>query len=303
MSNGLWLEDGDVRVHQLALGCITRDWQIGGKSAVLGYQHPEAYEDNPYYMGAIVGRVANRIGAASFILDGHTHNLCANEGRNMLHGGPGGLSTQTWDMDRDGSDGVMYRITSPDGDQGFPGKLDVDVRVTLSGHTVTWDMRALPDRPTPVSLAQHNYYALGGASKEMVLQVDACRYTPIDDESIPTGDVATLPPEMDFRKPRPIGHDIDHNYALPSAPTKIKATGDNFALSMTCDQPGVQVYTSQFLQPHHPSLPGQTHTPHAAIALEPQGWPDAVNKPDFPVIIATPDQPYRQRLSVSITPR
>lgn len=298
---GLWLEDGPVRVHQLALGCITRDWQVAGASVVLGYADPAAYADNPHALGAVVGRVASRIRNARFTLAGTRYELAANEGPHMLHGGPEGLSRRIWSLDRDGPRAAILRCTSPDGDQGFPGRLDVEVRVTLEGYRVTWEMTATPDRPTPVSLAQHNYYALGGEARAMTLRLPATGHTPTDAANLPTGIVAPLDARTDFRDFRRIGAAMDRNFALPRAP-RIEAAGTTHRVLLETDQPGLQVYTAQGLAKLHDPLPGQRHQPFAGLCLEPQGWPDAVNQPGFPSIIATPDRPYRQRTSVTILP-
>ncbi|MEM7438908.1 MAG: aldose epimerase family protein [Pseudomonadota bacterium] len=303
MTEAVWLEDGDVKVHQLARGCITRCWQIGNRSAVLGYAHPADYADNPYYLGAIVGRVANRISAGRFTLDGATYQISTNEGDHTLHGGLRGLSTHIWQIDTDGTRAVRYLLRSEDGDQGFPGRLDLEVVVTLQGHTVTWDMTARPDRPTPVSLAQHSYYALGPDARQISLQMPAAAYTVAGPDNLPTGEIAPVNQEMDFRKGRVIAQPLDTNFVLDSGRWSLSARGEWFDLSMSSDQAGVQVYTAQHLQKGHTPLPGQNHRPHAGLALEPQGWPDAVNQRSFPNVIATPDAPYRQKLSVTITPR
>lgn len=297
------LEEGDVRLRFLSLGCITQSWRIGGQEAVLGYADPRAYLHNPACMGAIVGRVANRIAGARFVLDGQIFHLPANEGPNTLHGGPAGLATRNWQMDRDGPRRLRFALVSPDGDQGFPGRLTLRVTVTLHRRRVTWDIFARPDRPTPVNLAQHNYYALGGDARDMRLRLDAGQITPTDAAMIPTGAILPAGPALDFRKPRTIGRPLDQNFVTSGANPRAEARGESFALSLRSDQPGLQVYTAQHLAPLHTALPGQQHRPYAALCLEPQAFPDAPNQPGFAPITATPDRPYRQRLSVTITPR
>lgn len=296
------LEDGDVRIRQLAMGCATQRWQIGDQDAILGYRNAEAYRDNPASLGVIVGRVANRIGGAAFSLDGVRHRLAANDGTATLHGGPQGLSRRIWAMDPDGPRRVRLRCTSPDGDQGFPGTLTIEVTLTLTGHSLHWDITATPDRPTPVGLAQHNYYALGGDCRTWTLTLPASRTTPTNAALIPTGEIASVTPEIDFRTRRQIGGPRDINLIPDAIPWEARLDGEALSLHMQADQPGVQLYTAHGLAAHHAPLPGQSHTPFSAACLEPQGWPDAVNHAAFPSIIATPDQPYRQSLTVTITP-
>lgn len=310
------LRDMDVSVAILNLGCTTQDWQVptgaGQLSVVLGYRDPMTYLHNPGFLGAIVGRVANRIGNARFRQNGREVRLVANEGANMLHGGPGGLSTCVWDMESDGARAVVLRHVSPDGDQGFPGRAAFEVRIALDGFTLTYEMRATVDRETPINLAQHNYYRLtpSGDVRDHELELRARQITPIDTESIPLGYLAPVAgSRFDFTSARSFAHadpddeGYDHYFALDPAGIAAEMTSpDGVRLTLETDQPGLQLYSARSLGQHNTPLPGQVHQPYGGVCFEPQGFPDAVNHPTFPSILVSPGAPYFQRLSITIAP-
>ena len=308
------LEDGDVSVAVLSLGCITRDWRVplGGRRlpVVLGHADPLAYAENPGYLGVIAGRVANRIGHARFMLGQQVVRLPANDGPHHLHGGPEGLSRQVWTMETD-STGNAIRLThhSADGAGGYPGAVDFDVTISLAGHSVTYDMQATPDRETPLNLAQHNYYNLSGDGdlRGHVLRLAARHYTPVDAALIPTGAIAPVAgTALDYTAPRVIGetaHDI--NMVLDTGrdgPAAELSAPNGVHLRLWTDQPGLQLYTGGNLRAGPAPHPGQTLGPFAGLCLEPQGFPDAVNRPGFPSILCSPDRPYQQVTKVEIAP-
>lgn len=312
------LESASARVSLLDLGCITRDLHLSGRwddlHVVLGYADPQAYRGVGNFSGAIVGRVANRIGGAAFTLDGRRHEITANEGPNVLHGGPEGLSAQTWAVERDGGRRLRFAHRSPEGAMGFPGAVDFTVTVTLeetdAAVRLIYEMEGLPDRPTPVNLAQHNYWTLSGGRAPVtdhVLTVPADRYTETDAALIPTGATPSVAgTRNDFRAGRRIaeadperaGHDL--NLCLTGR--EIAVDGPAARLRIETDQPGLQVYTGSKIAPGPRPLPGQVHAPFHGLALEPQGWPDAVNHDHFPSVIHAPESPYRQRLVATLLP-
>lgn len=308
------LREGAISVTILNLGCITQNWVVpssnGPMSVVLGYRDPTAYRHNPGHLGAIIGRVANRIRQARFSQNGTTFQLAANEGPHMLHGGPGGLSTRLWQIERDGNRAVQLRLTSPKGDQGFPGHVEFTVTIVLAGNTLIYDMRAKVDRPTPINLAQHNYYNLSGQDdvRDHRLKLNAERYTPNDPDAIPTGEVLTVQnTRFDFTggcrlaDADPLGLGYDINYVLcGTQPAATLQARNQMALRLETDQPGLQLYTSQHLRPSHDPLQCQNHRPFGAVCLEPQGFPNAINTSTFPNTLVTPDAPYRQVLRVTI---
>ncbi|MEP2027679.1 MAG: aldose epimerase family protein [Paracoccaceae bacterium] len=311
------LQDGDVTVTMLNLGCITQDWRVpvGNQRVpvVLGYRDPQAYLRNPNYLGVIAGRVANRIGDAAFTLNRQRYTLDRNDGAHHLHGGARGLQTRLWEMEPDGQGSIHFRLISERGDQGYPGQVEFTVLVTLRGHDLTYDMRAIPDRDTPINLAQHSYYNLMGQGDiwDHELMIAATGYTPTDADLIPTGHIVALEQSaLDVRIKRrlslvdPAKAGIDLNYVLdPDAAVSAYVTAPNgLELTLVTDQPGLQFYSGSGLTPLSDPWPGQMHDPFSGLCLESQGFPNSPNFTHFPSVIATPDQLYHQRTTVRIAP-
>ena len=301
------LQDGETEVKVLSMGCAVMDWIIRGRHVVLGYLDPEHYRQNPASMGAICGRVANRIAQARFDLNGTEYRLPANAAPHHLHGGPHGLARRNWDMSPDGTRAVEFRLVSEDGDQGYPGRVAFRVIMRLEGGRLTWDMHAVPDRMTPINLAQHLYFNLNGVGTvaDHVLSVQADRYTPNGPDQVPLGRIEPVNgTDFDFRTPVRLGDGDgwDGNLALNNPPGQAAevVAPDGMRLGLWTDQPGLQVYTSNSLRPDLPSGPGAEHGSFAGLCLEAQGFPNAVNVPDFPSILCSPDAPYRQVTSIEI---
>lgn len=307
------LERGRHRVELVGIGAATRDWRVarndGGEArVVLGLPSVRDYLENPHYMGIIAGRVANRIAGAAFHLAGKRHVLQPNEGRNLLHGGAVGLGRRLWQAEIDrAAPAVRFRRLSPDGEDGFPGAVEFEVIVRLSDSGLAYDMRARPDRPTPINLAQHNYYNLGPGPTVLDhwLKVAADRWTPLGPDLVPTGAVEPVPPALDFRTGAVIGkrdpdrRGIDANLLLetgrdPMAPAAWLRGPSGLRLCLATDQPALQVYTGG-------GLDGRYGVPRfGGICLEPQVPPDAVNQSRFGDIVHTPERPYFQHLKVEI---
>ena len=313
------LEDGDVSVTLLSFGATTMDWRVpDGTGArlpvVLGHSDPEDYRRFPGYMGVTVGRYANRIGGARFVLDGVTHRLVANEGPNQLHGGPDGWHLRNWTVARDGARAVRFSLRSPEGDMGFPGTVEAVLTATLTGHRLTWEMAATPDRPTHISLANHTYYNLLGDGPiwDHQMQIAASTITEVDTALIPTGRLLPVAgTRHDYRAARRLGdadpeaQGTDVNFALDTTqdgPACTVTAPNGMRLRMWTDQPGLQVYSGAGLTPVGSRLPGQSHAPFTGLALEPQHFPDSPNQPGFPSTLCTPDHPYRQRTEIEICP-
>ncbi len=312
------LEQGEVRVTILSLGCITRDWRVRGRPMVLGFADPLHYLDNRFSFGVIAGRVANRTAHGRFMLDGRLVQLSRNHGAHHLHGGFRGLGRQNWRMESDGSRAVQLRRRSPDGEEGYPGAVDFTLTIRLEGHRLHYDMQGLPDRPTPVNLAQHSYYNLagGGPVLDHQLWIAASRYTPTDDAQLPSGEIRSVAgTRHDFTTPRTLaqsdpsgkGHDVnlvldpDRDQAAPAA--ILRAPDRQFALRLWTDQPGIQLYDAMHMGGCDGGHDGARHDRFHGLCLEPQHFPDSLNHPGFPSILCTPDAPYRQRLSVEIAPQ
>lgn len=298
------LSAGDMEVALLSYGAITQSWRVGGRNIILGYDDPAAYGSDRYYLGAICGRLANRIRGGRFPLGDTEVQLPVNNGPNTLHGGPDGLSSRHWKMEADtAANAVRLSYVSPDGESGFPGRAAFEVVVTLTENALRYDMRAEVDRPTPINLAQHNYYNLAGGGEiwQHALRVPADRHLVAGEDLLQTGRIAPVEgTRFDFRIARTIG-DADPNrdgidaclVLEDGAPAAEVSVPGGPSLRLHTEQPGLQVYNADTL--------GAPFAPFTAICLEPEGFPDAVNHPDFPSQIVTPDVPYRQTLTIEVS--
>jgi len=314
------LADGDVRLSLLNLGAITQGWWVpcGGASVpvVLGYEAPGAYLNDDAYLGAIVGRVANRTSGGRLVIDDRIFQLSQNEGQTHLHGGTRGLARRLWDIEADSAaNAVRFSYRSANGEEGYPGNVDFKVTVALKGACVTYDMAATTDRPTPVNLAQHNYYNLmgGGEIWGHRLTCIADRRTPADGRGLPTGEILPVAgSRYDFRDLTALGamdpgrEGADINLMFPESrdpadPVAQLVAPNGLRLRLWSDQPGAQLYTAQHLTARPGGWADKSLWPFHGICIEPQAPPDALNQPGFPSILIDPDRPYRQHLSVEIT--
>ena len=234
--------------------------------------------------GKTIGRYANRIARGSFVLDGTTYALPANEGRNTLHGGPDGFSKRTWEIAARSNASVTFALRSPAGDQGFPGTLDCRVRYDWSGDdTLRIDYTASTDAPTVVNFTNHVYFNLSGDASRSIehhrLSLAASAYTPVDAESIPTGAIVPVDAVRDFRTVREVGTTaFDCNFVLDGWDGSLRHAGtladpaSGRTLTVETTEPGLQLYTGK---------PG-------AIALETQHFADAPNHANFPSTVLRP---------------
>jgi aldose 1-epimerase len=286
---------------------------------VLGFEDVSGYEsDANQYFGCSTGRVANRIAKGRFELDGRTYQLAVNNGPNHLHGGGDrALSRVVWTAEvLDAAEGqaVRFRYVSPDGEEGYPGRLEVAVTYTLTDDAkLRIDYEATTDAATPVNLTNHAYWNLAGHGAATVLdhelRLNASRYTPVDETLIPTGEVAPVPAELDFRSGRRIGAQIhrltetptlgyDHNFALDTEPgalgfaAELHDPGSGRTVGIWTTEPGIQFYSGNFLfgqrgkQDRHYAL-------RSACCLETQHFPDSVNQPAFPSTVLRPGETFR----------
>ncbi|WEX08401.1 aldose epimerase family protein [Chelativorans sp. AA-79] len=308
-----------VLISVINYGAIIRDWKVpvagSLRSVVLGFDRFEDYLEHNSYFGAIAGRVANRIAGARFTLDGKEYRLQANEGMNQLHGGERGLSRQVWEMEMLSGDAVRLTLTSPDGEMGYPGRLDVSVTYRLAGNALTMDIAAETDAPTPVNITQHNYFNLMGEGdiRNHTLWLAANAYTVRDADLIPTGRIEPVAgSHFDFRRPRPLcdtqGEPIayDNNLVLDtgrhrSAPVAVlTAQDESLKLMLKTDQPGLQLYTGSKLNLSVPGLGGRHYPRFGGLCLEDQNFPDAINQPHFPSCVVMPGQPYSHWCEIEI---
>ncbi len=314
------LEAGDVRVSLLNLGATTRGWFVPCGEAlvpvVLGYTSPGAYLNDDVYLGAIVGRVANRTSGGRLVIDDEIYQLSQNEGQTHLHGGQRGLNRRFWEMEGDtAANAIRFTYQSPGGEEGYPGTVDFSVTVTLKGNCVTYEMEARTDRPTPINLAQHNYYNLmgGGEIWGHHLTCIADRRTPVDGRGLPTGEVLPVDASrFDFRDLTALGamdpgaEGMDMNVVFPEgrnldAPVAQLTAPNGLHLKMWSDQPGAQLYTAKHLTARPGGWTDKSLWPFHGVCIEPQAPPDALNQPGFSAILIDPDQPYHQRLSIEIS--
>ena len=277
---------------------IVPDQTGRGVDVVLGYDGAAAYEANDGYLGATIGRVGNRIGGASFSLNGVTHTLAKTDGENHLHGGVRGFDKRMWRMSAEGETLVCERL-SPDGEEGYPGNLNVRVTFTFAEDRVLRiQYDADTDRDTPVNLTNHSYFNLNGGGSVLGhrLQISAERFCENDASCLPTGHLPYVEgTPFDFRMGKEIGADIeaaddqlrrfggyDHNYVLSGkTAAKLFSPESGIELTVGTDLPGMQLYTANSLT-ERVGKGGQTMGPHGAVCLETQLFPNAMNCWGFP---------------------
>lgn len=282
---------------------------------VLGFDTLSGYlqKNNPYF-GSLIGRYGNRIGKGKFVLDNQAYQITLNDHGNTLHGGERGLDKVIWQASTPvGDSSLQLTYTSKEGDQGFPGNLKITVTYTLTAeNALRIEYIATTDKPTPVNLTSHAYFNLSGGKEPTILRhevmIRADQYTEVDSGLISTGkllDVKGTP--MDFNLAKPIGRDIafvnggyDHNWVLKRSGKGLEKiatvydTGSGRYLELFTTEPGLQLYTGNFLDS---TLQGKNHLvygPHAALCLETQHFPDSPNQPSFPNTILVPGETYYQ---------
>ena len=290
------------------------------REVLLGCASLADYQRQKAYLGATIGRYANRIREARFVLDGQTHQLLPNEGRNQLHGGPGGFGRRVWQRVSQTESELVLSLVSEDGDQGFPGRLDTTVRYALGDDlSVNVELEACVTAACPVNLTQHAYFNLDGDAADADcrhhrLRIAAQEFLPVNAELIPTGERrAVAGTGFDFRQPRRVGEALlqdeqqrltggyDHSYWLDaecadgSRPAAELEAGDgHVSLQLFTRLPGLQFYSGNYLA-GTPARVGQ-YGQHAGLALEPQFQPDSPNHPEWPSCVLRPGQRYRQTL-------
>jgi len=282
------------------------------EDVVLGFDDLEKYKSGHPFFGAITGRYANRIANGQFELNGETYQLATNDGENHLHGGNEGFDKKLWDAEvNEEENSVTLSYLSPDGEEGYPGNLDVDVTYTLTEENeLQIDYRATTDKATVVNLTNHSYFNLSGDPSQGILDhlltIHADRYTPVDEGLIPTGELAPVDgTAFDFTDPETVGARIesippgyDHNYVLNDPNSGIRKIAaleheeSGRIMEVYTDQPGVQLYTGNFLDGSITGHHGVPIEQYAALCLETQTFPDSPNKPDFPSPVLNPGETY-----------
>ena len=269
---------------------------------VLGYDGLKGYLNETPYFGAIVGRYANRIARGKFTLDENEFKLATNNGPNHLHGGIKGFDKVVWEaeeyINEDGV-GIKLHYLSKDGEEGYPGNLNVDVSYTLTNkNELKIEYKATTDKPTPINLSHHSYFNLSGTSGRDILDqklwIHADKYTVVDETLIPTGELRDVTGPMDFREPITVGNRIekveggyDHNYVLNNNGNfgKVAELSDpktGRVMEVYTSEPGMQFYSGNFLDGSINGKKGIVYTKYFGLCLETQHFPDSPNQPGFP---------------------
>ena len=286
-----------------------------------GFDNPQRYFDGAGSAGAIVGRYANRIANGRFILDGVEYSLAQNNGDNAIHGGLLGFDKKIWEAEFSarGDAAVLELATvSPDGEEGYPGRVEVTVTYTLNDQSqLVIDYLATTDKATVINLTNHAYFNLDGHDAGSILdheiKINADRFTPVDNESIPTGEIASVAnTPLDFRNAKPIGRDIesshqqiqfgsgfDHNFVINhegpgavSLAASVFSAASGRTMNVYTDQPGMQFYTGNFLRGNLIGKDGRPYERRFAFCLETQHYPDSPNKAGFPSTVLRPGERY-----------
>jgi aldose 1-epimerase len=303
----------------LTYGAILRNLVVplgGGKTrrVVLGYRSLQGYVDGRAYIGATVGRCINRIDSG-FTLDGKYYKLPINEGDHVqLHGGPNGFSKRVWRLAGCTDNAVTLELTSPDGDEGYPGTLNARCTYAIeSPGKLAIELTATTDAPTICNLGHHSYFTLqpGSDVRDHRMQIAADFYTPLDRYLIPTGEIARVADTVyDFRALRPIRADTTAGYdinfvlnqgwqpraaaaELPVAARLVSPAGD-LAMDISTTEPGLQFYEGIRLPPSDDAYEGEPHLPYRGLCLEPQRFPDSINRAHFSPVVLRPGETYRQ---------
>jgi aldose 1-epimerase len=286
---------------------------------VLGFKTLDRYEGDHPYFGGTIGRVANRIAKGRFKLNGQEYSLAANNGPNHLHGGLRGFDKRVWSaqpVSVAGVPAVRFTYTSADMEEGYPGALTATVTYTLThSNELRLEYTATTDKPTIVNLTNHSYFNLAGEGQGTILDheltIMADRYTPVDDTLIPTGEIASVRGTvMDFNRATAIGARIndvpgpapggyDHNYVLAhgggvlAMSATVREPKSGRVMDVLTSEPGVQLYTGNFLDGTITGKAGVAYQKHFGFCLETQHFPDSINRPNFPPVVLQPGRTFK----------
>ena len=302
--------NGTIEAEVLTYGCIIASLAVPDArgvtaNVVLGFDRFEPYVDSSPYFGAVVGRYANRIAHARFAIDGREHRVSANELPHHLHGGFRGFDKRVWEVEISGNgQGVVFRRTSADGEEGYPGAVDVQVTYTVADLDFQIEYQAVADAPTHVNLTQHSYFNLAGTGDVLAhcLAINASTYLPVDESLIPTGELApVVNSPFDFQESTAIGlrlhaeHEqlkrvggYDHTFNINrldstlALAARVLDPSSGRTLEVRSTEPGLQFYSGQVVG-------------HRAFCLEPQHYPDSPNRPGFPSTLLRPGERYQSK--------
>lgn len=318
-------QDTDVFIHTFGNDKITLSvTDYGARVVSLRYKNTECvcgfsdlsgYIKDTEYHGSTVGRYANRISDGKFSLGGESYTLALNEkGVEHLHGGNTGYSDRVWEVAEKTSDGIKYRLFSPDGEEGYPGNLEIFVRFKVEDSSLMIDYEATTDKDTVINLTNHSYFNVGGVGcencREQTLMINADSYAEVDEKLIPTGKlVQCAGTPFDFRTGKKIGKDIgamdrqleiaggyDHCFVFngKSPMASISSEKSGITMEIYTTEPGIQVYTGNFMTEDNPFFAKYPQRTNEAVALECNKLPDSPNQPGFPCCILRPGERYTQ---------
>lgn len=303
--------DAGATASILTWGATLRDLVVpvakGNKRrVVLGYEGIEGYRVNAAYLGSTVGRNCNRIADGRFALDGESYELDTNDsGKQHLHGGNIGFSRRNWDIARISDSSVTLSLISEDGDQNYPGRVDVLCQYQLIGNsTLRVSMSGRAYSPTLLNMTHHSYFNLGDGTdiRDHLIQINADFYTPSDQNLIPTGEILKVAgTPYDFRSLKRIGDggvDYDINYVLGGgteglvSAARLLSPAKDLQLEVFTNEPGMMFYSGFALKQTAPGIAGQKHEANFGLCLEPQRYPDAANRRHFPSAVSRPGDSY-----------
>jgi aldose 1-epimerase len=303
-----------LQAEVLSYGAILRriSYPVRGqrRDVILSFGSLDAYVRDRAYVGPMVGRFGNRISGARFTIDGRESRVTANEGVNHLHGGALGFSKRLWGIEEAGENRLVLAYHSPAGEEGYPGSMDVTATFTVNADTLRIQLSAGSDAPTPVNLTFHPYFNLAadkaGSATAHWLRIPAAHYLPVREGLIPTGEIAPVggtpfdfrasrvlaPPEVSRHAQLVLAGGYDHCWALSTdadCSCELSSPTRDLTMTMRGSGAGLQFYNGQYLARAHPAL-------GSGLILEPQGFPNAPNEPNFPPTILRPGDLYRAEL-------
>jgi aldose 1-epimerase len=317
MSARIWtLESGALRATVMDLGATLTALEVPDRdgrvaNVVLGFADAASYRAHRLFLGATIGRVANRIAGGRFVLDGTEHRLTRNDGPHHLHGGREGFDRAVWRTDAIGRGAITFSHTSPDGEEGYPGTVSARVTYALEATRLRLDYEARTDRATPVNLTNHSYFNLAAAGDVLdhELELAADFRTPVDASVIPTGEIAAVAgTAFDFTRPHALGarfddltnepRGYDDNFALRGPGTlafaaRLYHPGSGRVMEVHTTEPGLQLYTGNHLTGTLVGSDGRALVSHAGVCLETQHFPDAVHHSHFPSVVLEPRRTLR----------
>lgn len=320
----LTLRNGGLTCRIITYGGAVRSLEVPDQAGnpvdvALGFDRLEDYRAQDKYMGALVGRYANRIGGARFTLNGETYQLAANDGENSLHGGSAGFDKRVWTVERLTKDSVSLSLMSPDGEEGYPGALAAAVTYTLAFGGLDIEYRARCDKDTVCSLTNHSYFNLSGHDSGPVtgqhIRIFSTHYTPVGPGLIPTGEIAPVKgTPMDLWEEQEIGDRInapfeqlkiaggfDHNWAVLNwdgalrPVVRVWSPDTGIMMETSTTLPGVQFYAGNFLGGCPAGKGGAVYTDRCGLCLEAQFFPDSPNQPGFPSCVLKAGEEYRYK--------